>query len=103
VTYVPCNGCTLCCKLQTQLNRRYDDIDEYEHTWALHPERGLVPVLKRKPNGDCVYLDGGCTIYERRPHTCRVFDCREVYANRAVFRAGEMVNEIIERGRELTG
>ena len=28
-------------------------------------------------NGHCpMFVDGGCSIYEDRPRTCRVYDCR---------------------------
>lgn len=31
-------------------------------------------------NGDCVYLGpDGCTIHERAPYLCRIFDCRDAY------------------------
>ncbi len=34
-------------------------------------------VLRRKPNGDCVFLDEGrCTIYDVRPHICRTYPFR---------------------------
>lgn len=34
--------------------------------------------LRKKANGECIHLqDGGCSVYEHRPSTCRVFDCRD--------------------------
>jgi len=31
-------------------------------------------VLRRKPDGDCIFLEGGlCTIYEHRPWICRTY------------------------------
>jgi Fe-S-cluster containining protein len=35
-------------------------------------------LLKKKPQGSCIYLDVDkkCTIYEYRPQTCRQFDCK---------------------------
>ena len=46
-------------------------------TFAHHrDERGDL-VLERHPHGQCLYLvDGQCVIYERRPMTCRLYDCR---------------------------
>ncbi len=36
-----------------------------------------TPVLTRHPSGHCLYLhEGACLIYDRRPMTCRSFDCR---------------------------
>lgn len=29
--------------------------------------------LKEKPNGDCIFHDGGCSIYPVRPAQCRTF------------------------------
>lgn len=36
--------------------------------------------LMRKSNGDCIFFNGGCTIYSDRPMACRLFDCRD-YVN----------------------
>jgi uncharacterized protein len=34
-------------------------------------------VLRRKPDGDCIFLDGGrCTVYAVRPHICRTYPFR---------------------------
>ena len=34
-------------------------------------------VLRRKPDGDCVFLkDGQCTVYDARPHICRTYPFR---------------------------
>lgn len=30
-------------------------------------------VLRLKDNGDCVFWDGGCTVYPARPRQCRTF------------------------------
>lgn len=39
--------------------------------------------LKHRKNGDCIYLGrDGCTIRERRPHLCRIFDCRGHYLSK---------------------
>jgi Fe-S-cluster containining protein len=29
--------------------------------------------LKERPNWDCIFWDGGCTVYEARPRQCRTF------------------------------
>jgi len=31
------------------------------------------PVLRLKPNGDCIFWDDGCTVYPARPRQCRTF------------------------------
>ncbi len=48
-----CDGCTLCCKLFA------------------------IPQLQKPMGVMCQYaaLGRGCTIYEQRPHVCRVSDC----------------------------
>jgi hypothetical protein len=36
-------------------------------------------LMRRGVDGYCHYIDrggGGCTIYERRPYECRIYDCR---------------------------
>ena len=71
---VPCNGCTACCRNTRVLVHSVlgDNPEDYE----TEDYQGLR-VLKRKPSGDCIYLeDSGCTIWERPPAQCREFDCR---------------------------
>jgi Fe-S-cluster containining protein len=39
---------------------------------------GKVPVLKKRKDGSCVYFDRKkkrCSIYRRRPHSCKAFFC----------------------------
>ena len=36
-------------------------------------------MLAHKPNGECLYLDGGgCGIHDRAPSMCRSADCRSI-------------------------
>lgn len=72
------------------------------------PDGRIAPRLKVTAEGDCVYLgEGGCTIYERRPWLCRIFDCREHHGlpraerRRIEKQLGEHDLRIIARGREL--
>lgn len=66
-----CNGCTQCCRYNIRLTK-FDDWGTYKH---------LGGVLKRRPDGYCTYsMQAGCSIYERRPHACRNFDCRTFVA-----------------------
>jgi uncharacterized protein len=79
---VPCDGCTACC---TSSQFVHIEPDEKE-TLARIPGALLFPaprmprghvVLGYDENGHCPMLgDGGCTIYEHRPRTCRTYDCR---------------------------
>lgn len=64
--------------------------------------------LRQTPDGACVHLgEAGCTVYEKRPAMCRVFDCRRLYveATRAERRRHERrdprARALYARGREL--
>lgn len=69
--HVPeCAGCGRCCHLVVEL-RPGDDVPP---EWVV--EHGGVPCLDQRGNGACVALDPQtslCTIYDRRPQTCRDF------------------------------
>lgn len=81
---VPCNGCTACCRgdQAVVLKDRWGDdpaafgrenlqIENYHGTMQM--------TLKRKPNGDCIFLGlAVCTIHDKRPAACRQFDCRRI-------------------------
>jgi Fe-S-cluster containining protein len=78
---VPCGSCTLCCRHQKVFLFPGDDAA------ALLAVRGYNSAtgkegwrLQQKRNGDCLFLgERGCTIYERRPSVCRLYDCRDHY------------------------
>lgn len=80
---VPCNGCTLCCQgFQAVFIKpnKGDVAENYKTKPYANSRTGITALmLDHKPNGDCIYLDeGGCTIYDTRPHHCRLYDCRKV-------------------------
>lgn len=65
-------------------------------------------MLKVKDNGECTYLgENGCTIYERRPYMCRIYDCREqsqMYTRKQrkqLVKEGSMNPEVLKRGAIL--
>ena len=64
-----------CCSFNITLSEQ--DVQEGGIAWELREPY----ILKRRSDGYCTHLsrDGasGCTIYERRPATCRQYDCRE--------------------------
>jgi len=35
--------------------------------------QGLVLSLREKKNNDCIFWDGGCTVYSHRPVQCRAY------------------------------
>ena len=60
-----------CCAMPFALS--VQDLDERIVRWDYaRPYR-----IARRPDGACVHNEGGsCSIYERRPATCRAYDCR---------------------------
>jgi Fe-S-cluster containining protein len=81
---VPCAGCTACCQNEVLIlhPEQGDDIAAYEAEEVTNPFDGeRAWKLKNAANGDCIYLDRatGCTIWERRPASCREFDCRRYF------------------------
>ena len=79
---VPCGDCRGCC---TSSYFVHIEADETESLAAVPdelkfpvPGRGAAgAVLGYDRRGHCPMFDGGgCSIYESRPRTCRVYDCR---------------------------
>jgi Fe-S-cluster containining protein len=73
---VPCGGCTGCCKSK----RMFANLDKAElerFPEAVYEASIDGMVLPKHEDGTCTKLvDGKCTIYDRRPRACRVYDCR---------------------------
>jgi uncharacterized protein len=79
---VPCGSCTGCCQAAQFVHIEPDETD----TLAVIPAELLFPaprlprghvLMGYDEHGRCPMLaDGGCTIYEHRPRTCRTYDCR---------------------------
>jgi Fe-S-cluster containining protein len=100
---VPCDGCTACC---TSSQFVHIEPDETE-TLARIPRSLLFPaprlpeghvVLGYDEHGRCPMLaDGGCSIYEHRPRTCRTYDCRVFPA--AGIEPGDGAGSISRRAR----
>jgi Fe-S-cluster containining protein len=102
---VPCDGCTACCTSSQFVHIEPDEIDTIAHI----PSDLLFPaprlplgnfVLGYDERGHCpMLIDGMCSIYEHRPRTCRVYDCR-VYAAAGVEPDDERKVEITKRVRQ---
>lgn len=84
---LPCGDCRRCCTdwqvvgvTKQELRRFAFDVEPIPaHIDQTFMAR-FAAILRRRENGDCVYLgDRGCTIHERAPHVCRVFDCRMMF------------------------
>jgi hypothetical protein len=98
---VDCGGCDACCTSSLFIHIRADEA----RTLARVPEGLAFPapgtaagdrVLGYDERGRCPMLRGmHCSIYEHRPATCRIFDCR-VYAAAGVH-AGDDRRRIGER------
>ncbi|MEO8695621.1 MAG: YkgJ family cysteine cluster protein [Acidimicrobiales bacterium] len=79
---VPCGSCTACCTSSQFVHIEPDETDTLSHIPAelLFPAprlpRGHV-LMGYDERGHCpMLIDGKCSIYEHRPRTCRVYDCR---------------------------
>ncbi len=79
---VPCGDCTACCTSAQFIHVAPDELDTLAHLPAelLVPAPGLPEghrVMGYDEQGRCpMFRDGGCTVYEHRPRTCRTYDCR---------------------------
>jgi Fe-S-cluster containining protein len=79
---VPCGTCTACCVSSLFVHVEPDEAA----TLARIPKKLLFPapglpnghvLMGHDERGHCpMFVDGGCSIYEDRPRTCRDFDCR---------------------------
>jgi hypothetical protein len=111
---VPCGSCRRCCQgnsIVMLLEQEGDLIESYQHEFVNLPGAGRGPILKRTADGDCVYLgESGCTIHDRAPVVCRVFDCRGAYSafmthprpdRRRMVKSRAVDPEILDRGRAL--
>lgn len=83
---VPCGTCTACCTSSQFVHVGPDDVGARAHIPAslLFPAPGRPPghsLLGFDERGHCPMLvDGGCSIYDHRPRTCRTYDCRVLTA-----------------------
>src|SRR5664280_1492290 len=86
---VPCGDCTACCTSSQFIHIEPDELD----TLAQVPSELLFPaprlpdghvLMGYDERGHCPMLvDDRCSIYEHRPRTFRVYDCRVFAASRA--------------------
>jgi Fe-S-cluster containining protein len=79
---VPCGECNACCKSSYFIHIRPEEIRTLAriNRKLLFPAPGLPKgnvLLGYDQNGCCpMLIDGKCSIYEHRPLTCRIYDCR---------------------------
>jgi Fe-S-cluster containining protein len=93
-TRVDCGGCSVCCSssyfihIRPEETRTLGRIPKGLLAKAPGLPKGNV-VLGYDQNGRCPMLTGGgCSIYARRPLTCRMYDCR-VFAAAGIAAGGE--------------
>jgi putative zinc- or iron-chelating protein len=75
---VPCGSCNACCRSPRL------PAGVLAHEAANLPPGSVIEggddglQLARREDGACILLDekGRCTIYDRRPRSCRIYDCR---------------------------
>ncbi|MHC5175439.1 YkgJ family cysteine cluster protein [Serratia rhizosphaerae] len=110
--FVPCDGCTLCCRgdaisIHLELG---DDTSRYQtlpHYIPELAEKGVV-MLAHNPDRSCIYLGAdGCTIHGDAPALCREFDCRRLVKDmgytkaRKAAKKGLLKPGIVTRGLNL--
>jgi hypothetical protein len=73
---VPCGSCNACCRIAS-LDVDLMPSEERDFPEAVRDPDGGRMVLPKRENGECIHLvDGRCSIYHRRPASCRNYDCR---------------------------
>lgn len=103
---IDCEECSKCCSARAFLMRG-DDVDFFEHKHLLSEEEDATPYWKAnaaftgyvldRPDGKCAYLeDGKCSVYDKRPLTCRAFSCVDL-----VLRITQYTEEQRERVKEI--
>jgi hypothetical protein len=87
-----------------------DKPELYDTMLISHPVfRTTMHALKHKENGDCIYLgDNGCTIWDRAPAVCQMFDCRTLYMattrkqRKKFVKQGLFSHEVMKAGKRLS-
>jgi hypothetical protein len=89
---VSCRSCRACCVEFVETSLLPGDSVDGLDTEIRDGKR----FLRKKPNGECIHLqDGGCSVYEQRPSTCRVFDCRDFAVDKLTNPRLPLLNEAI--------
>jgi len=102
---VPCDTCTACCTSAQFIHIGPDETDALSHIppALIFPAPGRPPghvLMGYDQHGHCpMFVDGGCSIYEHRPRTCRTYDCRALAAT-GLELDDEAKSAILERTRQ---
>jgi Fe-S-cluster containining protein len=79
---VPCGSCTACCRSSKFIHIAPDETETLrrvprELQFAAPGLPAGTVLMGYDEHGQCpMFVDGGCSIYEHRPRTCRNYDCR---------------------------
>jgi len=107
---VPCGECRLCCRsfMVPVRPEMGDDVASYQTAMCHTPGQLPYMILDRHNNGDCVHLGKrGCTIWDRAPYECRMFDCRNYFRSktrnerRDLMRQDTAARPLFYRAKEL--
>jgi len=102
---VPCGSCTKCCEILSP-HLTPDEVASGNYPLSLiqpsqeqldaDPSMGPIVTLYRKKEGGCgMFIDGKCSIYDKRPIACRQFDCRKNHHPKLIEFAKEYFSEKI--------
>lgn len=99
-TDVPCGECVGCCisgyPVPLRSTDALEDVVPHEQVLVMSPSAKMLLAL---PDGTCPMLKNRqCSIYERRPETCRDYDCR-IFAAAGIDAGGPERKVINERVR----
>ncbi len=101
---VPCGSCNACCRSGYFIHVEPQEIEALRAIpeALLFPAPGLPAghkLMGRSENGECPMLESGaCSIYEHRPNTCRVYDCR-VFAATGVMPTDAAQRDVVQRAK----
>lgn len=92
----PCGACDICCRSGYEVTP--EEGDNLSLFTGRTPDE--KPILPLSEDGSCGYLgEEGCTVYERRPTQCRLYDCRPmaIAGFRYAGNARAELNAVIDR------
>jgi Fe-S-cluster containining protein len=79
ISDVPCGTCTFCCQILAPYLTR-EEISSGIYPLSIGKLKNGDPVITlfKNSHGGCgMFINGKCSIYEKRPLACRQFDCRK--------------------------
>ena len=76
---INCDGCTICCERHLTVIVSDKEVDEgIKAELYTTDDKEQAWRIPKTEDGICIHLmDSKCDIYDDRPRTCRIFDCRQ--------------------------